>query len=150
MSSGKRLTNEEVLKRIRKKCLEKDIEFIGFNNDENFYKNNKTYLKLKCNKCGNIWNTTSYEKFMSGRGCPNCSKTKKITEKEAVKRILKKCEEKNYEFIGFVSGKFNNIGEKLTGAKNVVKYGIQQHLIIWLIKKETLILVVGKIQFQCQ
>ena len=113
-NTGKRLTNEEALDRIFEKCKEKNVEFIGFKNEENVYKNNKTYLILKCNKCGNIWDTTSYNKFISAdRSCPNCSPTKKLTEEKAISKVLKKCEEKNYEFIGFVSGKFNNINEKL-------------------------------------
>ena len=113
-NTGKRLTNEEALDRINKKCKEKNLNFIGFKNEENKYVNNKTYLILKCNKCGNIWDTTSYNKFISSnRSCPNCVKNKKITEEEATKKILKKCKEKDYEFIGFVSGNFNNIGERL-------------------------------------
>ena len=39
MSSGKRLTNEEALEKINEKCLEKNYTFIGFDNDENVYKN---------------------------------------------------------------------------------------------------------------
>ena len=46
MSSGKRLTTEEALSKIYKKCEEKNYEFIGFNNEENVYVNNKTFLIL--------------------------------------------------------------------------------------------------------
>ena len=66
MSSGKRLTNEEALEKINEKCLEKNYAFIEFNNNENVYKNNKTYLTLKCKKCGNNGSTTAYEKFIYG------------------------------------------------------------------------------------
>lgn len=113
MSSGKRLTNEEALEKINKKCLEKNYTFIGFNNNENVYKNNKTYLTLKCNKCENIWSTTCYEKFINGnRGCPNCSPTKKMTEDELVKKIEKICKEKDFTFLGF-NGVFCGVRTKL-------------------------------------
>ena len=113
MSSGKRLTNEEALEKINEKCLEKNYAFIEFNNNENVYKNNKTYLTLKCNKCGNIWSTTSYEKFIYGnRGCPNCSPTKKITEDKLIKNIEKLCKEKDFTFLGF-NGNFCGINTKL-------------------------------------
>lgn len=113
MSSGKRLTNEEALGKINEKCLEKNYVFIGFDNDENVYKNNKTYLILKCKKCGNIWKTTSYEKFVnSNRGCPNCSPTKKLTEKEILQNIEKICIEKYFSFLGF-NGDYNGINSKL-------------------------------------
>lgn len=113
MSSGKRLTNEEALEKINEKCLEKNYAFIEFDNNENVYKNNKTYLTLKCNKCGNIWSTTSYEKFIYGnRGCPNCSPTKKITEDKLIKNIEKLCKEKDFTFLGF-NGVFCGVRTKL-------------------------------------
>lgn len=112
-NSGKRLTNEEALDRIFKKCKERNVEFVGFNNEENVYKNNKTYLILKCNKCGNIWNTTCYDKFVTvGRSCPNCSPTKKVNEKEVIEKIESICKEKNYTFIGF-NGKYNGLNTRL-------------------------------------
>ena len=40
------------MEKIIKKCIENNLTFIGFNNEENKYKNNKTKLKLKCNICG--------------------------------------------------------------------------------------------------
>lgn len=114
VNTGKRLTNTEALDRIHKKCEERNVEFIGFKNEENYYKNNKTYLILKCNNCGNTWDTTCYDKFITGnRSCPNCVKNKKMTEEEAIEKIIKVCKEKDYEFIGFTDGKFNNVGEKL-------------------------------------
>lgn len=113
INSGKRLTNEEALDRILKKCKERNIEFVGFNNEENIYKNNKTYLILKCNKCGNVWNTTCYDKFVNGnRACPNCSPTKKLSEKEIIENIKKICKEKDYTFIGF-NGAYDGISTKL-------------------------------------
>ena len=113
INSGKRLTNEEALDRILKKCKERNVEFVGFNNEENIYKNNKTYLILKCNKCGNIWNTTCYDKFVNGnRACPNCSPTKKLSEKEIIENIKKICKEKDYTFIGF-NGAYDGINTKL-------------------------------------
>lgn len=113
INSGKRLTNEEALNRILKKCKERNVEFVGFNNEENIYKNNKTYLILKCNKCGNVWNTTCYDKFVNGnRACPNCSPTKKLSEKEIIENIKKICKEKEYTFIGF-NGVYDGISTKL-------------------------------------
>ena len=113
MGSGKRLTTEEALERIHKKCEERNYEFIGFVNEENSYKNNKTYLILKCKKCGNIWNTTSYEKFINGnRGCPNCIKNKKLTEKEIINKVVGICKEKDLTFLG-INGEFCGYATKL-------------------------------------
>lgn len=113
MANGKRLTNEEALGRILEKCLEKNVTFIGYKNDENVYKNNKTYLILKCNVCGNIWDSTTYDKFTIGnRGCPNCSPTKKKTEKEVVEDINRICKERGFTFLGF-NPTFNGIYSKL-------------------------------------
>ena len=113
MSTGKRLTNDEALVKIKKKCDEKNIEFIKFYNDGNTYVNNKTYLVLKCKKCGNIWHTTSYDKLITcGRGCPNCASNKKMTEDEIIIKINEICEEKNFTFMGF-NGNFKGINSKL-------------------------------------
>ena len=113
MSNGRRLTTEEALNKIYKKCEEKNYEFIGFDNEENIYKNNKTFLILKCNKCGNVWKTTSYEKFINGnRGCPNCVHNKRLTKEEIVNNINKICKEKDFTFLGF-NGKFCGINSKL-------------------------------------
>ncbi len=112
MSTGKRLTNDEALKRIKEKCKERDIDFIGFKNKENTYKNNKTYLILKCNKCGNIWGSTSYDKFVTqNRGCPNCIPNKKLTEKEIIDRVNTICKEKDFTFLGF-NGEFKGADTK--------------------------------------
>lgn len=113
MSSGKRLTNDEALNRIREKCDEKNIEFIGFYNNDNIYINNKTYLILKCGKCGNIWNTTSYDKFVTaGRGCPNCIHNRTLSEDEVIKKTNKICKERDFTFLGF-NGDFHGIDTKL-------------------------------------
>lgn len=114
MSTGKRLTNEEALERIKKKCDEKQIEFIAFDNDENTYVNNRTYLILKCNKCGNVWNTTSFDKLVtSNRGCPRCAKNKKLTIDEFKTNVNNICEEKDFTFIG-INGEFNGVNTKLS------------------------------------
>lgn len=113
MNTGKRLTAEEALNKIYKKCEEKNFTFIGFNNEENLYKNNKTYLILKCNKCGKIWDTTCYDKLVNGnRGCPNCIPNKKLTEEDALRKIQEICKERDYTFLGF-NGKFEGISTKL-------------------------------------
>lgn len=97
------LTKELVLKKITDKCNKNDLTFIGFSNDENEYKNNKTKLILRCNKCGYEWNTTSYDKFVSRSSrCQKCvDKKADLTDEEKIKRILKKCDERNFTFLGF-------------------------------------------------
>ena len=45
-------TMKDYLEKIEQKCRENNITFIGFANENNEYKNNKTKLILKCNKCG--------------------------------------------------------------------------------------------------
>lgn len=106
--NGIRLTNEEAITRINERCNDLNYVFFGFDNEDNVYTNNKVKLKLHCNKCGSDWNTTSYEKFMSGRnGCPGCNVRRKIDEKEIIKQIKKRCKELNYKFLGFV-GKYTS------------------------------------------
>ena len=114
MSCGKKLTQEEALNNILKKCNENNVSFIGYNNAENEYKNTKTYLVLKCNKCGNIWNSTRYDKFIyTNHSCPNCSKTKKLSKEEIIKRINEKCKKLNFTFIGFVDKSKYNLSSKI-------------------------------------
>ena len=101
--NGIRLTNEEAIARINERCNELNYVFLGFDNEDNVYTNNKVKLKLHCNKCGSEWNTTSYEKFMGGRnGCPGCNVRRKQSPEEVKEQIIEKCKELDYEFLGFV------------------------------------------------
>lgn len=117
-SSSKLLTipEEEALKKINKKCKERNYQFIGFVDDE--WKGKNTYLKLKCNKHG-TWKTTSYDGFIySDRGCPKCGldvskNSKRFSEDKAKVNIINKCKEKGYNFLGFVGGKYINNKTKL-------------------------------------
>ena len=57
-------TMKDYLEKIEQKCRENNITFIGFANENNEYKNNKTKNIKKNNKCGYVWSTTSYDKFI--------------------------------------------------------------------------------------
>lgn len=115
MACGIKLSDEVALNNILEKCKENNITFIGYDNAENEYKNTKTYLVLKCNKCGNIWNSTRYDKFIyTNHSCPNCSKTKKLSKEEIIKRINEKCKKLNFTFIGFVDKSKYNLSSKIT------------------------------------
>ena len=114
MRKGIRLSNEEAIKNIQEKCKEKNISFLGFDNEQNEYVNNKTHLLLKCNKCGHIWNNTMYLKLVNANHgtCPNCAVNRKKTEEEIIDIVNEKCKEKNFTFLGFKDG-FNGIQSKL-------------------------------------
>lgn len=101
--NGIRLTNEEAIARINERCKELNYTFLGFDNEDNVYTNNKVKLKLHCNKCGSEWNTTAYEKFMTGRnGCPGCNPRHKQDKNYVIGLIKKRCDELDYTFLGFV------------------------------------------------
>lgn len=96
------------MEKIIKKCIENNLTFIGFNNEENKYKNNKTKLILKCNICGYTWDTTSYDKFISRKSaCKQCTNKKHLSVLEIKERIIDRCNELNYEFIGFKDNKIS-------------------------------------------
>lgn len=106
-------TTEEAIIEIEKICKENNYLFLGFDNEENEYKNNETHLILHCNKCGKTWNTASYDKFVRvGRRCPGCNK--KIFKKdEVVRKINERCKELDFTFLGFVDGEPKKIYDKL-------------------------------------
>ena len=108
--NGIRLTEEEARHRINERCQELNYTFLGFDNGEDKYTNNKVKLRLRCNKCGSEWNTTAYEKFMTGRnGCPGCNPKRKQDEKYVTGLIKERCNELDYTFLGFV-GKYTKRG----------------------------------------
>jgi len=101
-SNGIRLSDDVAIANILLKCKERNYEFIGFNEPDGKYHNHRTLLILKCNKCGNIWDTTSYQKFVkSNHGCSMCSKYTRLTHEEAMTKIYDACERNNFTFIGF-------------------------------------------------
>ncbi len=98
------LSESVALERIGKKCLEAGFTFLGFNNEENKYVNTKTKLKLKCNKCGYEWETTTYEKIVSRNNkCLKCNKKVKLSFEEKENRIIERCKELDYTFLGFAA-----------------------------------------------
>lgn len=106
-------TTEEAIIEIEKICKENDYLFLGFDNEENEYKNNETHLILHCNKCGETWNTASYDKFVrEGRRCPGCNK-KVFKKDEVILKIKERCEELDFTFLGFVDKDPKNSDAKL-------------------------------------
>ena len=95
------LTNEEAKERVEIICSLKNYTFLGFcDKDGNIcsYKNNQTLLKLQCNKCHEIWTTTTYNRFLNGTNCPNC---RRVLKSIYMPKIEKICNEENYTFICF-------------------------------------------------
>lgn len=103
----------EVLCNIEKQCKKKNYEFLGFCNrkgEEVEYNGvGHIFLILKCNTCGNIWKTTVYENFINGKGCPQCAGNKRISPKEALRKIETVCEKYEIIFHNFT----NNKGEEI-------------------------------------
>ena len=50
------------------------------------YKNSKTKVKIKCNKCGYIFEQQP-DVHLMGQGCPVCAGTMKLTREEVIKRF---------------------------------------------------------------
>lgn len=104
--SGK-FSNEHAVKLIKRKCDNLNYTFCGFDAVNNRYHGKKTYLVLKCNKCGYIWKTTTFASFMQNViKCPNCINSWKM-EKE-----IESCLNENK--IGFIPHCRNNILPWLT------------------------------------
>lgn len=103
--------SKECISNILKKCEENDYTFLNLcdkdGNECEWKGIVHTYLHLKCNKCGNIWNTTAYREFINrNHGCKNCN-IKKRSEKArlginiVLDNINKMCQKKNCIFLGF-------------------------------------------------
>jgi very-short-patch-repair endonuclease/ribosomal protein S27AE len=94
-SGSLKKTQQEAEENISNKCKEKNYELI----DKFIYENNKTKIHLKCNKDGYEWKTT-YRDFINGDyGCLRCTGFLKKTQDEAEKKVLEKCEERNYSLV---------------------------------------------------
>jgi len=103
---NKKLTEEEILKRINEICEEKDYTFLGYNGNFN---GASTKLILKCNKCGKEWKNTSFNNFRKinrkshtcGRNNPSCMPQKFLDKDILIKRLNKLLGESSLEFVSF-------------------------------------------------
>lgn len=73
----------------------------GFAED---FKNTHTKLNLECLKDGHKWTASIHHVINSGKGCPKCAGTLKLSEQEALQKCVDICKEMNYDAIGFVDG----------------------------------------------
>jgi ribosomal protein S27E len=81
---------------IQSKCKKLNYTFLSFLTEDGKYNGKHTYLVLKCNKCGNIWKTTTFGSFIQNTiKCMSCTNSWKM-EKE-VEALLKT---NNIEYIG--------------------------------------------------
>lgn len=91
---------QRVLKRIEEETKKRNYTFECFCDKEGNEIEYKgmiyTFLKLKCNKCGNIWSTTSCNNFLNGGyGCSKCKASKIEMD---IENLLK---ENNIEFVQY-------------------------------------------------
>lgn len=77
---SKKLTHDEYVERVKE--INPNIKVVGK------YINNKTHILHRCEICGCEWMAIP-SNVLSGKGCSNCSKTKKKTHEEYVKKVNK-------------------------------------------------------------
>ena len=82
----KRKTHEEFIRDLKK--VTDEITVIGN------YINSKEKIKVKCNKCGNVW-FAAPSNLLNGNKCPKCYGTPKKTNEE----FLKEIKDNNYNFV---------------------------------------------------
>lgn len=109
--------------KIEEKCKDKNYECLGYfdkeHNECEWY-GVYTYLKIKCNICGNEWFVT-YNSFINmDTNCTKCAKKihsqvassyskVKLTKEVILERILQTCKDNNISFLSF-----KNEDEKIT------------------------------------
>lgn len=106
----KKIDEKEAIVNIEKICENLNYTFLFFcdkNKEKTKWHGVFTHLALKCNNCGNIWYTCSYDNFIRGRKCPLC---KHYFKKEKLDSLLKKCKKNKWEIIGF----YDDNSEKTT------------------------------------
>ena len=97
---------KQLISNVQKQCFKKHYTFLGFCDEKgemcDFKNQRDTYVKLKCNICGYVWNSTNYDNFVrKGNGCPECGKQRRYTQEEAVDYIRNLCKKLDLSFLGF-------------------------------------------------
>lgn len=64
---------------VKRKCRANNSEFEGFVSTDKVNQNSK--LKLKCNVCGNKWETCSINNLLKDRTCPVCANNRRAKAK---------------------------------------------------------------------
>lgn len=100
----KRIKEEKALQNIKNICELSNYTFLYFcdknGNETKWDGVVRTYLAIKCNNCGNIWKTCTYDNFIRGRKCPKCRgffKDKKYL------RTMEICDECGFDVLDFCS-----------------------------------------------
>ena len=119
------LKTENVFKKINDKCKRYDLTFIGFIANDSKYHNNKTILKLKCNKCGKeVFYTFNHLTNRKNIVCKYC--TKSFLESQLKQKLTEKNihfeEQKRFDWLGRQSLDFYlpeyNIGIECQGIQH--------------------------------
>lgn len=104
----KPLDKKEVIKEIEKLCQERDFTFLGFAEE---YYGLHTHLLLKCNKCGEEWDTTTVSNLKKiDRKSHTCSRNGNYRPPKEVilERYKNKLKNPNLEILGFKEDIFIN------------------------------------------
>ena len=80
---GKRLTTKEFIERATK------IHGNKYNYDKVKYVNSKIKVKIKCNRCGKIFEQTPDAHINQKSGCPYCADRIKVTKEKFIERATK-------------------------------------------------------------
>lgn len=108
----KRISEKEIIDRIKRLCVENNYEFIGFCDKEGNITNkwidtNKTRLLIKCNNCNNVWNVFYKSLIYGNIRCPKCFvNSRKCQEDESLKKIQEICNNSDYTFLGYQNRKW--------------------------------------------
>ena len=111
------ICGEKAIERLIPRCKDQDFSFISFVDGDGLpieYMNNRTLVKLKCNKCGFIFNRMYTNIVSKNYKCPNClhdivsDKLRKPLD-EAIRNINMECTKRHYSFNGFCDENGNDI-----------------------------------------
>lgn len=97
---------DKVLEKINKVCKNNNFSFISFESDDKKYHNNKTILRLKCNKCGEtVFYTFNHFTDRKNIVCKHC--TKSSLERQLKQKLLNENiefeEQKKFDWLGKLS-----------------------------------------------
>lgn len=105
----KRVSEESARKNISRICNEHNYTFLYFcdkdHNESTWNGVVNTYLAIRCNNCGNVWYTCSYDNFIRGRGCPKC---KSYFKENRFNRFKTLCKKNNWEILEYQDEYQNN------------------------------------------